>query len=386
MDDAPGFFLAMKERHFIDAVTATVKAGRGGNGSASFRREAHVEFGGPDGGDGGRGGDVVLVGSRHEDSLESIFYSPHLIAGNGGDGRGQQMHGRNGRDLVVPVPCGTVVIDEATGAVAFDVVDDGQRVVIAKGGRGGWGNVHFKGPTNQAPTRFVPGSDGEEFRYKFELKVIAEVGLVGFPNAGKSSLLTAISGARPKIGAYPFTTLNPIIGTVEFTDGATLRVADIPGIIDGAHAGVGLGSDFLKHIARAKVLAYVVDLAGTDARDPVEDLKALRAEIRLYDREMAKRPSLVIANKIDVEGAVENLGRLEKTAWRKPIPISAATGEGIDALLKRLRKAAERAVGGMLPGATERKKAPDAAAISEKDAGTDEVSAERLSRATFFHL
>ena len=387
----------MKERHFIDSVSAYVRAGRGGDGSASFRREAHVEFGGPDGGDGGRGGDVVLVGSRHEDSLESIFYNPRLVAGNGGPGRGQQMHGRNGRDLEVPVPCGTVVTDEATGEVVFDIVEDGQRAIIAKGGRGGWGNVHFKSATNQAPTRFIPGADGEEFRYRFELKVIAEIGLVGFPNAGKSSLLTAISGARPKVGAYPFTTLNPIIGTVVFKDGATLRVADIPGIIGGAHEGVGLGSDFLKHISRATVLAYVIDCAGVDGRDPAADWRALRSEIRLYDKEMAKRPTLLIANKMDLPGAEEGRAKLEKAARRKAVAVSAANGDGIEALLARMRTARgatpRTSTGSGLRGgdAADLQNSDGAAGkvrgatprTSTGDDGHQEVSAEKLARASF---
>jgi len=364
----------MKERQFVDSVSVFVRAGRGGDGSASFRREAHVEYGGPDGGDGGHGGDVVLVGSRHEDSLVSLFYNPRLEAGNGGAGRGQQMHGKNGRDLEVPVPCGTEVIDEATGEVAFDVVEDGQRVVIAKGGRGGFGNVHFKSSTNQAPTRFVPGAAGEEFRYRFELKVIAEIGLVGFPNAGKSSLVQAVSEARPKVGAYPFTTLNPVIGTIVYPDDARIRIADIPGIIEGAHEGVGLGIDFLKHIARAKVMAFVVDCAGVDGRDPVADYKALRAEIRSYDAEMLRRPTILVANKMDLPGADVNLARLEKAARRKAVAISAASGGGIQAFLDKARKIVSPAV----PGNVAAKSAP-------RDAH-EEVGAEKFARATFFRL
>ncbi len=367
----------MKERQFIDCATVHVRAGRGGDGSASFRREAHIEFGGPDGGDGGRGGSVVLVGSRHEDSLISLFYSPNLIAENGEQGRGQQMYGRNGRDLVVKVPCGTSVIDEETGEVRFDVVEDGQEVVIAKGGRGGLGNVHFKSSTNQAPTRFIPGEDGEEFTFRFELKVIAEIGLVGFPNAGKSSLLTAISEAKPKIGAYPFTTLNPIIGTVVFDDFSTLRVADIPGIIEGAHEGVGLGIDFLKHIARAKVLMFVVDCAGIDNRTPWDDYKALRNEIRSYDPDMLKRPTILVANKMDVPGAEANLAKLEKTARRSAIAISAAEGTGIAELKAKLKALVKPTV----PGATPAKSKPRA-----KSQDHAEVSAEKFAKASFLKI
>lgn len=365
----------MKERQFVDSVNVHVRAGRGGDGSASFRREAHVEFGGPDGGDGGHGGDVVLVGSRHEDSLVSLYYNPKLVAENGQPGRGQQMHGRNGRDLEVNVPCGTTVIDEATGETVFDVVGDGQRVTIARGGRGGFGNVHFKSSTNQAPTRFIPGLDGEEFDYRLELKVIADIGLVGFPNAGKSSLVAAVSEARPKVGAYPFTTLNPVIGTIVYPDDARIRVADIPGIIDGAHEGVGLGIDFLKHVARAKVLAFVIDCAGTDNRDPVEDYRALRREIRLYDPEMLKRPAVLIANKVDSPGAEVNIARLEKAARRKAIAISAREGTGIDRLLERLRKVIRPAAPGAVAGTPRHRRVPDGA--------HEEVSADKLARASF---
>lgn len=368
----------MKERQFIDCTTVRVRAGRGGDGSPSFRRESHVEYGGPDGGDGGRGGNVVLVGSRHEDSLISLFYSPNLFAENGENGHGQQMHGRNGKDLVVKVPCGTTVINEETGEACFDVVEDGQEVIIANGGRGGFGNVHFKSSTNQAPTRYIPGAEGEEFTYRFELKVIAEIGLVGFPNAGKSSLLTAISDARPKIGAYPFTTLNPIIGTVIYPDGSALRVADIPGIIEGAHEGIGLGIDFLRHIARAKVLVFVVDCAGTDGRTPWDDYKALRNEIRNYDPEMLKRPTLLVANKMDTPAAEANLARLEKAARRSVIAISAADGTGIDDLKAKIKEMIKPVV----PGAVK------ASAKKRASVGDDhaEVSAEKFAKAGFLKI
>lgn len=374
----------MKERQFVDSVQVHVRAGRGGDGSASFRREAHVEFGGPDGGDGGHGGDVVLVGSRHEDSLVSIYFNPRLIAENGQPGRGQQMHGRNGRALEVPVPCGTSVVDEATGEVVFDVTEDGQRVTIARGGRGGFGNVHFKSATNQAPTRFIPGKDGEEFDYRLELKVIADIGLVGFPNAGKSSLVAAVSEARPKVGAYPFTTLNPVIGTIVYPDGARIRIADIPGIIEGAHEGVGLGIDFLKHIARAKVLAFVIDCAGTDNRDPVEDYRALRGEIRRYDAEMLKRPAILVANKIDEPAAEANVPRLEKAARRKAVALSALDGTGLDALLAKFRAVVKpEAPGKAAAGAAAAKQRGRAGAAV---AAHDEVSAEKFARATFLKI
>ncbi len=364
----------MKERLFVDCLPVHVKAGRGGDGSPSFRREAHVEFGGPDGGDGGRGGNVVLRASRHVDTLLGIFYSPRLFAQNGEPGRGQRMFGRNGDDLVVDVPCGTTVIDEETGEVCFDVVEDGEQVVIARGGRGGLGNVHWKSSTNQAPTKFTPGEEGEEFHYRLELKVIAEVGLVGFPNAGKSSLLTAVSDARPKIGAYPFTTLNPVIGTVAFDDFATVRIADVPGIIAGAHEGVGLGLDFLRHISRAKVLVFVVDAAGVDGRTPWADYKALRDEVSSFDPSLLERPSLLVANKLDLPGADANLAKLERVARRKAIAVSAADGTGLDELKARIRQLIKPVV----PGA----------ATSKRRARQDhaEVSAEKLAKASFLKL
>lgn len=367
----------MKERQFVDSTIVHVKAGRGGDGSASFRREAHVEFGGPDGGDGGHGGNVILVGSHHEDSLISLFYSPNLIAGNGENGKAQQMHGHNGKDLVIKVPCGTTVIDEETGEAVFDVVEDGQMVVIAKGGRGGFGNVHFKSSTNQAPTKFIPGGEGEEFTFRFELKVIAEIGLVGFPNAGKSSLLTAISDARPKIGAYPFTTLNPIIGTVIFEDFSQIRVADIPGIIVGASEGVGLGIDFLKHISRAKVLMFVVDCAGVDNRTPWDDYKALRREISNYDPELLNKPTILIANKMDASGAEANLAKLEKVARRKAIAVSALDGTGLDTLRAKLKALLKP----LPPGAGT---APKKRAKAQQD--HSEVSAEKFAKASFLQI
>ena len=369
----------MRERQFVDSTAVYVRAGRGGDGSPSFRREAHVPFGGPDGGDGGRGGDVILVGSRHEDSLIGLSYSPRLVAGNGENGRGQQMHGRNGRDCIVEVPCGTTVVDEATGDVCFDIIEDGQRVVVAHGGRGGFGNVHFKSATNQAPTKFIPGEAGEEFNYRLELKVIAEIGLVGFPNAGKSSLLSAISEARPKVGAYPFTTLNPIIGTVVYDDFAQVRVADIPGIIEGAHEGVGLGTDFLRHISRAKALLFVVDCAGVDGRKPADDYRALRNEIRRYDPEMLRRPTLLVANKMDLPGADVNLARLEKSARRAAIAISASEGTGLDELRARIRAIVKPTV----PGAGKAAMARKPRAADDEHA---EVSAEKFARATFLKI
>ncbi|NLF86336.1 MAG: GTPase ObgE [Lentisphaerae bacterium] len=370
----------VKTRQFVDCLTVQARAGRGGDGSASFRREAHVERGGPDGGDGGRGGHVILRGDINEDSLIRLFYSPRLVAEAGVAGRGQQMHGRNGADLVVHVPCGTLVFDEETGELRGDITADGQELIIARGGAGGLGNIHFKSSTHQAPTEFTPGREGEEFRLRMELKVIAEVGLVGFPNAGKSSLLSALSAARPKIAAYPFTTLNPIIGTAVFGDFSQIRIADIPGIVEGAHTGVGLGLDFLRHLSRAKALLFVVDAAGVDGRTPWDDYRALRREMRLFDPALLKRPILLVANKMDLPGAAENLARLDAAARRQALPVSVATGQGLDDLRARLKALIRPVAPGAAPRGVPRVLKKAAAA------GDGLVTPEKLARASFFDL
>jgi len=370
----------VKTRQFVDCLTVQARAGRGGDGSASFRREAHVERGGPDGGDGGRGGHVILRGDINEDSLIRLFYSPRLVAEAGVAGRGQQMHGRNGADLVVHVPCGTLVFDEETGELRGDITADGQELIIARGGAGGLGNIHFKSSTHQAPTEFTPGREGEEFRLRMELKVIAEVGLVGFPNAGKSSLLAALSAARPRIAAYPFTTLNPIIGTAVFDDFSQIRIADIPGIVEGAHTGVGLGLDFLRHLSRAKALLFVVDAAGVDGRTPWDDYRALRREMRLFDPALLKRPILLVANKMDLPGAAENLARLDAAARRQALPVSVATGQGLDDLRARLKALIRPVAPGAAPRGVPRVLKKAAAA------GDGLVTPEKLARASFFDL
>ena len=369
----------MKTRHFVDCLTVQARAGRGGDGSGSFRREAHVERGGPDGGDGGRGGHVILRGDINEDSLIRLFFSPRLVAEAGVSGRGQQMHGRNGADFVVRVPCGTLVFDEETGEIRGDITADGQELVVARGGAGGRGNVHFKSATHQAPTEFTPGTEGEEFRLRLELKVIAEVGLVGFPNAGKSSLLAALSAARPRIAAYPFTTLNPIIGTLVFEDFSQIRIADIPGIVEGAHTGVGLGLDFLRHLARARALLVVVDAAGVDGRTPWDDYRALRREMRLFDPALLKRPILLVANKMDLPGAAENLTRLNAAARRQALPVSVASGQGLDDLRARLKALIRPVAPGAAPRGVPR--------VLKATAGGDGlVTPEKLARASFLDI
>lgn len=303
----------------------------------SFRREALVEFGGPDGGDGGRGGDVVFKASEHVNSLLSLYYDPKCIAQDGGPGQGQKMFGKRGKDLVVNVPLGTEVYDEDTGLLVADITEVGQKVVVAKGGAGGFGNVHFKSSVNQAPTEHTPGGEPEERRLRLELKTIADAGFLGFPNAGKSSLLTVLSSATPKIASYPFTTLNPIVGTLVYDDWAKVTLADVPGIIEGAAKGVGLGLAFLKHLERSKVLVYIIDMAGTDNREPWKDYEVLKKEIDEYSAELASRPYLVVANKMDVECSKENLERFIKETGIEPIAISCDSREGIEEFKSALR-------------------------------------------------
>ena len=362
----------MKTRVFVDSATAEVRAGRGGDGSGSFRRESHVPEGGPDGGDGGHGGNVIVRASTHADSLLRVFYEPRLFAENGVNGSGQKMHGRNGKDLVVDVPCGTEVYNADTGAWLGEVLEHGQEITIAQGGRGGWGNVHFKSSTNQAPEKFIPGSEGEAFNARFELKTIADAGLVGFPNAGKSSLLAALSAAKPKIANYPFTTLHPIVGTVEYPDYATLRVADIPGIIEGAADGVGLGLTFLRHISRSRMLVYVLDMADT-AKAPEEAYRILRAEVETYDPQLAARPALVIANKMDLPEAQARYAEVAEALGFEPVRLSlAAEGRpGLDAVRQALRDILKP----VAPGR--------ATALPEKSFDHAEVTPERLRAATF---
>ena len=329
----------MKSKTFIDQVEVIVRSGKGGDGAMSMRREALVEFGGPDGGDGGRGGDVVFVASEHVNSLLSLYYDPKCFAQDGEDGKRQKMYGKRGKDLVVPVPQGTEVYDADSGLLIADITEAGQRVVVAKGGVGGFGNVHFKSSVNQAPTEHTPGGPAEERRLKLELKTIADAGLLGFPNAGKSSLLAAVSAATPKIASYPFTTLNPIVGTVVYDDYAKIRLADVPGIIEGAAKGVGLGLAFLRHLERARVLVYVIDMAGTDGREPWADYDVLRREIEEYSAELAERPSIVVANKMDVPGARENLERFARETGTRPVESTCAGGsaDGIAAFKAALR-------------------------------------------------
>ena len=341
----------MKAKTFIDQVEVLVRSGKGGDGAMSFRREALVEFGGPDGGDGGRGGDVVFKASDHVNSLLSLFYDPKCFAQDGGPGQGQKMYGKRGKDLVVPVPLGTEVYDVDSGLLVADITEPGQTAIVAKGGAGGFGNVHFKSSVNQAPTEHTPGGAAEERRLRLELKTIADVGLLGFPNAGKSSLLSSLSAATPKIASYPFTTLNPIVGTVVYHDYAKIRIAH--------------------------VLVYVIDMAGSDGREPWRDYEVLRREIDEYSIELAERPSVVVANKLDLEGAKENLERFVKETGVNPICVSCETREGLDAVKDELR----RIVNPVVKFHHTHEVAPDIKDMP--DTTGDEIPAEALKFATF---
>ena len=370
---------------FVDQVKIYSRAGRGGRGCIAFRRESFVPKGGPSGGDGGRGGDVILEASHDLNNLIAQFYQPRLIAKNGEHGQGKDCHGRSGKNVVVKVPCGTVVwrlpgeIDQAEarpkgeweavagagqalaidleaesepesaavaigqpGEIVADLTEDGQRYTLCKGGKGGKGNKRYANSVRQAPRIAQPGEEGEEGRFLFELRIMADVGLVGYPNAGKSTLLTAISSARPKIAAYPFTTLHPQIGVVEFPDWDRLTVCDIPGLIEGAHANVGLGHAFLRHIRRCAMLVILLDMAGTDGRDPWDDYEKILSELVQYDPAMLDKPRLVASNKMDEDAAIKNLSKFKKKHPDVEIlEMMAVLDEGIEQFKNRIRSGSE---------------------------------------------
>lgn len=394
---------------FVDEIKIYARAGHGGKGCVAFRREKFRPKGGPDGGNGGRGGDVILEADHDLNNLIAQFYQPRLIAQDGESGRGKGMDGRAGRDLIVKVPCGTLVwrlpprnpagaapatpgaieteerdeepvIRAATarrpllraagsakalevdvahepnaslapgsrpkGELIADLTEHGQRFVLCKGGRGGLGNKNFVSSVRQAPRFAQPGEPGEEGEFLLELRMIADVGLVGYPNAGKSTLLRAISRARPKIAPYPFTTLHPQIGIVEYEDYCRLTVCDVPGLIEGAHRNVGLGHAFLRHIQRCKILVLLLDMAGTDNRAPWDDYQSLLRELELYDRALVAKPRLVVANKMDQPAAEANLKTFKRKVRRtRVLPIAAAFGQGIESFKREIRRAVEAALG-----------------------------------------
>jgi GTP-binding protein len=324
----------------IDRARIWVKAGDGGNGSASFRREKYVPRGGPDGGDGGRGGTVYLRAKSNLTSLLPFQFTTRFKAENGGPGRSQQRHGKNGKDVFVDVPVGTVVWDDESGEILADLTEDDERTAVARGGRGGLGNVHFKTSTRQAPRLAELGEPGEERWLRLELRMIADVGLVGLPNAGKSTLLAASSAARPKIADYPFTTLEPILGVVQVggIDGQIFVMADIPGLIGGAAQGVGLGLEFLRHVRRTKVLVHVLDASGgLEGRDPLQDFETVNAELNAYEEDLLAKPMLVALNKTDIPEARQRLESLTTELQNRGFTvfsISAVTGEGVPELLQ----------------------------------------------------
>lgn len=329
---------------FIDECTIKARAGDGGRGCVSFRREKFEPWGGPNGGDGGKGGDVVLRGDDDQNNLVDFKYKPHWTAERGEHGQGKDCNGREGRPAVLRVPLGTIVYDLATGARVAEILVDGQEFILCRGGKGGFGNTRFKSSVNRAPRQNGPGEPGEFGEYRLELKSIADIGLVGFPNAGKSSLTTLITKARPKVAAYPFTTLHPQIGVIEYAaEYERLVLADVPGLIAGASEDRGLGHRFLRHIERCALLLILLDMAGTDGRDPRDDYKQLLKELELYDPALLAKPRLVAANKMDEPAAVANLKKF-RARYRKVdvVPISCLSEEGLPRLRKELLQRVRR--------------------------------------------
>lgn len=349
-----------RDKSFVDHIRVDCRAGDGGHGVVSFRREKFVPRGGPDGGDGGDGGKVILVVDNNTDNLRSFHYDPKLIAEHGAHGQTYKRHGKNGKTKIGRVPPGTVIYKssaaDVTEAVAMersdegvdlipvaDLTEDGQEIVLLEGGTGGRGNFHFRSATNQVPQERELGTEGETGIFYFELRRIADVGLVGFPNAGKSTLLGQLSAKKPKVASYPFTTLTPQVGVVSLDTGRRLTMADIPGLIEGAHENRGLGHEFLRHITRCRVLMFLVDAAGSEMRDPITDIQTLRTEIKLYDEDLAKFPWIIVANKTDLPEAEENIGYLKNRFPKVPIiPISAMEGDGLDVLKEEMWKLLEQ--------------------------------------------
>jgi len=324
---------------FIDRAKIHVQGGNGGNGVTAFRREKFVPRGGPSGGDGGRGGDVILLADDSLNTLLHLRYNPHHTAQRGLHGEGSNRSGRDGEDHVIRVPVGTQIFDAATGDLLHDLNHDGDRWLAARGGRGGFGNAHFTTSTNRAPRYHQTGSPGEELDLQLELKLLADVGLVGFPNAGKSTFISTVSAARPKIADYPFTTLEPHLGVVDLGDFRTFVIADIPGLIEGAHTGAGLGDRFLRHIERTKLLLHLVDVSSVSGRDAVSDYETVNRELASYNEELAARPQFVVATKIDALDEPERLESLRQKAIEDQKPffaISSATGNGVRELVNAM--------------------------------------------------
>ena len=334
---------------FIDTAVITVRSGKGGDGCSHLRREKDRPKGGPDGGDGGRGGDVTVVADPHLDTLIEFSFRAHFFAQDGERGQQKSCHGGDGLGVEIRLPVGSAVYDAETGDMLVDLVLPGQRAVVAPGGAGGFGNEHFKGPLKQTPVESTPGEPAVERRLRIELKLIADIGLVGLPNAGKSTLLRAISRANAKVGAYPFTTLSPQLGIAELDPERRLVFADLPGLIEGAAQGAGLGHDFLKHVERTRAIVHLVDLAPLDGSDPAENWRMIRRELLEFSAELAEKPELVVLNKVDLVPPEELEGRIERFAGaigmargERPVAISGATGQGVRPMLEAAWSLAER--------------------------------------------
>ena len=374
---------------FIDRTSITVKAGDGGNGKSAFRREKFVPKGGPSGGDGGRGADVVFVVDNNMNTLLYFRYHRRFKGENGENGDIKNQYGHNAPTCIVKVPPGTIVKDADTGEVIADLTAAGERVVVARGGRGGRGNAKFSSSQNRAPTFAELGEPGESRSLSLELKLLADVGLVGYPSVGKSSIIACVSAARPEIAEYHFTTLIPVLGVVRVDDERSFVMADIPGLIEGAADGAGLGHDFLRHVERTKVILHVVDASGVEGRDPVEDYHRINAELKKYSEKIARRPQILVANKMDLPGAGENYARLEKLAAAEGIaifPVSAATREGLAALIAETAKALDRYVeepekmDGIKVYDADKDEDPERITITRNDRGDFIVSGKALEK------
>jgi GTP-binding protein len=329
---------------FIDQVKVFVKAGRGGKGCVSFRREKYVPRGGPNGGDGGEGGNVIFKAVRDIHTLLDIKYQQQYRAENGQHGMGKDMHGKNGKNFVIHVPLGTLIRDADTDEILSDLIEENQEFKAAEGGRGGLGNTHFKTPTRQAPRFAQPGEDGDERNLFLELKLLADIGLVGLPNAGKSMLISVVSSAKPKIADYPFTTLVPVLGVVKYAEFKSFVIADIPGLIEGAHKGVGLGFQFLRHVERTSILLHLVDISDTSQGDPVDNFEKINKELEFYSHQLSQKPQAVAGTKFDIKGDGKRLDRMSlycKDMNYDFFPISAVTGKGVKKLITFLGKKVE---------------------------------------------
>ena len=352
----------MAESNFVDYVKIYCRSGKGGRGSSHFRRAKYIPKGGPDGGNGGRGGHIYLRGNRNYWTLLHLKYDRHIMATNGESGGAKRSFGKDGQDKIIEVPCGTVVYDAETGEFICDVTEDGQKVMLLKGGKGGLGNWNFRTATNQAPRYAQPGEPAQERFVILQLKLLADVGLVGFPNAGKSTLLSVLSAAKPKIANYPFTTLEPNLGIVSYRDNRSFIMADIPGIIEGASEGKGLGLRFLRHIERVRLIVHIVDISGSEGRDPYDDYVKIRKELATYSEKLAQTPEIVVASKADLLTDDKAVGEFAAKIGKKVYTVSAVTHQGLDELLKVMKNKVDE-----LPPPARTEIAPEASLEAKSD-------------------